>query len=57
MMASYRKNNGYPVTAMGWSYNWDPAAKMPMGVSEYVVRPGASLRDTTWVTAAQFCAR
>jgi hypothetical protein len=56
MMSSYRTSKGYPFTAMGWSYNWDPAAKTPMGVSEYVLRRRAVLRDITWVTPAQFCA-
>ena len=56
MMSSYRTSNGFPFTAMGWSYNWDPAAKTPMGVSEYVLRRRAVVRGATWVSPAQFCA-
>ena len=56
MMESYRTRGGYPFTAMGWSYNWDPAATTPMGISEYVVRPAARMRDVTSMTPAQFCA-
>jgi hypothetical protein len=55
MMSSYRTEKGYPFTAMGWSYNWDPAAKTPMGVSEYVLRRRTVVHDATWVSPAQFC--
>jgi hypothetical protein len=42
---------------VGWSYNRDPAAKTPMGVSEYVVRPGVRISDVKSTPAAQFRAR
>jgi hypothetical protein len=55
MMESYRTRGGYPFTGMGWTYNWDPAAQTPMGVSEYIVRKGARLDNVTKMTPAQFC--
>jgi hypothetical protein len=55
MATSYRPD-GYPFTAMGWSYNWDPAAASPRGVSEYVVRPGAVLGFESVMPPAAFCA-
>jgi hypothetical protein len=55
MMESYRTRGGYPFTGMGWTYNWDPAAATPMGVSEYIVRKGARLNGVTKMTPAQFC--
>ena len=55
MMVSYRTSGGYPFTGMGWTYNWDPAAKTPMGVSEYIVRAGAPLRNVVKQTPKEFC--
>ena len=55
MMVSYRTSGGYPFTGMGWTYNWDPAAKTPMGVSEYIVHGGAPLGAITKQTPQQFC--
>jgi hypothetical protein len=55
-MASSYRPNGYPFTAMGWSYNWNPAAASPRGVSEYVVRPGAVLGFESVMPPAAFCA-
>lgn len=46
---------GYPFTGMGWTYNWDPHAGSPVGVSEFVVRPGSRLSAITATTPAQFC--
>ncbi|HEX3350467.1 MAG TPA: hypothetical protein VHS58_20450 [Acetobacteraceae bacterium] len=60
MMDSYRTGpgtQGYPFTAMGWSYNWDPAAANAQGVSEYVVRPGAMISNVVSATPEAFCAR
>ncbi len=46
---------GYPFTGMGWSWNWDPASSSHVGVSEYVVRPGATLSDVTSTAPDRFC--
>jgi hypothetical protein len=58
MMESYRSGfagPGYPFTAMGWSYNWDPETSTHQGVSEYVVKPGAVISNVTFVDPATFC--
>jgi hypothetical protein len=58
MMDSYRvdfPSPGYPFTAMGWSYDWDPDSPTHQGVSEYVTRPGAAISDVTSETPAAFC--
>lgn len=47
---------GYPFTAMGWSYDWDPDSTTHQGVSEYVTKPGAVIDDATWSTPSAFCA-
>ncbi len=46
---------GYPFTGMGWSYNWDPEAVHPVGVSEYVLRRGTALTAVQVSTPAAFC--
>ncbi len=46
---------GYPFTGMGWTYNWDPAAKDPYGISEYVVKQGAKVHKVRALTPKQFC--
>ena len=46
---------GYPFTGMGWSYNWDPAASSPVGISEYVVRKGAPATVLEISTPEAFC--
>ena len=46
---------GYPFTGMGWTYNWDPQAASPVGVSEFVVRVGSKLTALHATAAAQFC--
>jgi hypothetical protein len=58
MMDSYRSgfnNPGYPFTAMGWSYDWDPDSPTHQGVSEYVVKPGAAIANVASVDPATFC--
>jgi hypothetical protein len=58
MMDSYRSgftSPGYPFTAMGWSYDWDPDSPTHQGVSEYVVKPGAVVSKVTSVDPATFC--
>ncbi len=46
---------GYPFTGMGWTYNWDPQAASPVGVSEFVVRQGAVLSAPAATTPERFC--
>jgi hypothetical protein len=46
---------GYPFTGMGWTYNWDPRAASPVGVSEFAVRPGAVLSTPAATTPERFC--
>jgi hypothetical protein len=46
---------GYPWTAMGWTYNWDPQSTSHIGVSEFVVRPGASVSHLRDESPAEFC--
>lgn len=46
---------GYPFTGIGWSYNWDPASRSHVGVSEYVVKPGAQIREPKTTAPDQFC--
>ncbi len=58
MMDSYRSgfsNPGYPFTAMGWSFDWDPTSPTHQGVSEYVVKPGAVISNVASVDPATFC--
>jgi hypothetical protein len=47
---------GYPFTGMGWTYNWNPSSGDHIGVSEYVVRPGANVESVQAMTPADFCA-
>jgi hypothetical protein len=59
IMDSYRSGfskTGYPFTAMGWSYNWDPQSATHQGVSEYVVKRGAVVSNVTSSTPKDFCA-
>jgi hypothetical protein len=46
---------GYPFTGMGWTYDWDPASSTHIGVSEYVVRRGASIGSRSTTSPDQFC--
>jgi len=58
IMDSYRngfKGPGYPFTAMGWSYDWDPQSPTHQGVSEYVVKPGAAIANVVSVDPETFC--
>lgn len=49
------KSPGYPFTGMGWTYNWDPASKDHFGISEYVVKAGAPVRNVRVFTPAAYC--
>jgi hypothetical protein len=58
IMDSYRigfKAPGYPFTAMGWSYDWNPESPTHQGVSEYVVKQGAVISNVSSVDPATFC--
>ncbi len=46
---------GYPWTAMGWTYDWDPASKTHVGVSEFVVKKNSVVRNVRVVSPADFC--
>ncbi len=53
--ADGRPDWGYPFTGMGWTYNWDPHAASPIGVSEFVVRAGTRIGNPASTAPAQFC--
>ena len=46
---------GYPWTGMGWTYDWDPASKTHIGVSEFVVKKHAVVGNLRVLTPAEFC--
>lgn len=46
---------GYPWTGMGWTYDWDPASKTHVGVSEFVVKKNSVVRNLQVTTPAEFC--
>jgi hypothetical protein len=50
------RDEGYPFTGMGWTYDWDPTSADHVGVSEFVVRPGTEIAKAGLVTPARFCA-
>jgi hypothetical protein len=47
--------DGFPFTGMGWTWNWDPAAPHPVGVSEFVAPKGTAVTIDTAKTPAEFC--
>lgn len=49
------KSQGYPFTGMGWTWNWDPDAPHPVGVSEFVIPKGTTILVGLPMTPAQFC--
>jgi len=46
---------GYPFTAMGWSYDWNPEAEDTYGISEYIVRQGAPVTGVKRISPKAFC--
>jgi len=46
---------GYPWTGMGWTYNWNAQSKNHIGVSEFVVKPGATVSHVRDESPAEFC--
>lgn len=60
MWKSYRvgfSKQGFPFTGLGWTYNWDPAADAPVGVSEFIVRKGADVKVGEPVSPESFCSQ
>jgi hypothetical protein len=61
MLSSYRtgfERPGYPFTALGYTYDWKPDSETHhVGLSEYVVRKGAVVRDVQEIGTADYCAR
>jgi hypothetical protein len=61
MWASYtykvptKESFGYPFTAMGWSYDWNPDAEDTFGVSEYIAKQGAQTFRLRKIAPAEFC--
>lgn len=47
--------SGAPFTGMGWTYNWDPSAPTPVGVSEFVIPRGTPVTVGSGRTAEMFC--
>ena len=47
---------GFPFTGMGWTYDWSPQSKTHVGVSEFVIEPGAEVTVDREVTLEEFCA-
>jgi len=60
MLSSYRvgfDQPGYPFTALGYTYDWKPDSKTRhVGLSEYVVRHGAVVRDVQEIDTDEYCA-
>ena len=46
---------GYPWTGMGWTYDWGTQSKTHIGVSEFVVRPGAGVSHVRDESPKEFC--
>jgi hypothetical protein len=61
MLSSYRvgfDSLGYPFTALGYTYDWKPDSETHhVGLSEYVVRRAAVVRDVQEVDTAAYCAK
>ena len=41
---AYHEPNGFPWTRLGYTYNWNPNQRSRIGVSEFIVRPGATVK-------------
>jgi hypothetical protein len=61
MWSSYTRNVpdnesfGYPFTAMGWTYDWNPEAEDTYGVSEYIAKGGAPVRGVQKIAPKTYC--
>ncbi|WP_022835247.1 hypothetical protein [Salisaeta longa] len=51
--ASYH-SDGYPWTRLGYTYDWHPGTD-EVGVSEFVIHPGATVRIANRVSTARYC--
>jgi hypothetical protein len=49
------KDDGYPFTGMGWSYNWAPDSPSHIGVTEFVVKKDAPANIIRTETPEEFC--
>ncbi|GGF14926.1 hypothetical protein GCM10011611_20870 [Aliidongia dinghuensis] len=60
LLGSYRvgfDRPGYPFTALGYTYDWKPDSETHhVGLSEFVVRKGAIVRDVQEIDTAAYCA-
>lgn len=47
---------GMPFTGLGWTYDWRPSSKTHAGVTEFVIRQGATIEVKSHVEPQAFCA-
>lgn len=52
---SYRMPGGYPWTRLGYTYNWKPG-QSEIGVPEYVIRKGATVKVLSVTGTEKYCA-
>lgn len=52
---SYQMPGGYPWTRLGYTYNWKPGQN-EIGVSEYVIRKGATVNVLSVTGTDEYCA-
>jgi hypothetical protein len=50
------KDNGYPWTHLGYTYNWTPYAASKYGASEYVIQPNTNGTVLSQTPIDQYCA-
>ena len=48
------QTEGYPWTRLGYTYNWNPGAD-EVGVNEFVIRKGASVKVESVTPTAEYC--
>lgn len=48
--------NGYPFTAMGWTYDWSPDSASHVGVSEFILPANSDITVEHELTPGEFCA-
>lgn len=61
ILSAYRvgfDTTGYPFTGLGYTYDWKPDSETHhVGLSEYVVRHGAVVKDVQEIDTADYCAK
>ena len=61
ILSAYRvgfDDTGYPFTGLGYTYDWKPDSETHhVGLSEYVVRHGAVVKDVQEISTADYCAK